>query len=49
MIATPAILDEIGQLSMAELDALPLAELDDLIRQVSEGFGRSNDGIHFLE
>ena len=36
MIATPAILDEIGQLSMAELDALPLAELDHLIRQVSE-------------
>jgi hypothetical protein len=36
MIATPTVLDEIGQLSMAELDALSLAQLDHLIRLVSE-------------
>ena len=36
MIPQANVLDEIGQLSMAELDALPIAELDSRIRQIGE-------------
>ena len=35
MFAIPPLLDDIGQLSIAELDALPIAELDHLIARVS--------------
>lgn len=36
MIPQANVLDEIGQLSMAELDALPIAELDSRIKQIGE-------------
>jgi len=36
MIPKPNVLDEIGQLSLTELDALPIAQLDARIRQVGE-------------